>query len=235
MRGANKPGPDHKIDKHPKRQEIRNAIIKGVPFPRIKEKYGISLAGLQRYVKSHLSEEIAKALIDRDKLDQEYVVKQIQDVLDRLWKYATAVDAELADPSDPDKYFLGPRAGEVEVIYLYKDPKDKTETPPRKGKAKLQDLLNRISKNGYHAAVTDVKYADPRELHIKNANAITKATDSLARLLGLVKEIKINVTRTEEWTIIKQTIIEATKESPEVRGQIVAALKRISDGVTHST
>lgn len=226
-----KTGPIPTIDRHPKREQIRTALINGTPRQEIKRKYGIPIATQQRYLKDHLAEEYARAMIKRDNMDQELVFDLVKENLDDLRIFAAALREELRDPEDPEKYFLGPRAGEVEVLYLYKDPKDKSDTPPSKGKASLQDLLNKIGKNGYNAAATDVKYADPRELHIKNTNALTKAIDSLARILGMVKEIKINVVQTEEWTIIKQAVIQATKEAPEVKRKIVESLKRVDPGL----
>ena len=74
----------------------------------------------------------------------------------------------LTDPTDTNRLYLGPRAEDVEVVYLIGDG-DKKE----RRKAKLSELLQRVE-TGLSISVvwSETKYADPRELLIKASSAL---------------------------------------------------------------
>jgi DNA repair exonuclease SbcCD ATPase subunit len=67
-------------------------------------------------------------------------------------------------------------------------------------------------------------------LAIKAIAEIRKGLEFLAKIQGMIQEVNINVTQIEQWTTIKQIILDTTKDYPEVREKIVDGLaKTISD------
>lgn len=208
-----------KVEAHPKKDQIIAALLKATPAKQISAKYKISTASLYRYRADKLTEKLAEELKKTDEHDQNYIISQFDKLIARSWKYADAVDEELKDPDDPDKYFLGPQAGDIEVVYF-------TKTGKRK-KANLQTLLRRAEKGEDVVTAAAYKIADPRMLHIRNQEALTKSIVALGKLTGNIQSIEVNVTHTEEWSIIKQVIIQATATHPEIRENIIAELKQV--------
>ena len=210
------------IDRHPKKKAIISELLKGISGEKVAKKYGVTKTTIYRYRAAKLSEKLAEELVKKDATDQNHILNQLEQLISRSWKYAEAVDDELRDPTNPDKYYLGPRAHDVEVVYFTKGGKIQK-------KAKLQVLLNRIEKKGINVSSTEIKITDPRMLHIRNTEALTKSLTAIGKIVGLVKEIHIDVTNTEEWSTIKQGILQATAKYPEVREEIIANLKQIDN------
>lgn len=210
------------IQDHPDRKKIEAAIIKQVPYRDIAAQYGMSIAAISRYVRGAFAPKVAKELLKQDEKDQQWIVKELTEILESSKQLQRAVIDELRDPTDKSKFYIGPRAYDVDVVYRTKSGIQK--------KAKLQTLLDRINKNDMLITDAETKIADPRIMHIRNSEALVKEIESIAKILGKVKDITINVTQTEEWTIIKQVIVQATQNAPEVRNQIVDALERIDSG-----
>lgn len=208
------------IDIHPNKKKIDAALCKQVPYRTIASQYGISVTAICRYVKTKFAPIIAQELAKKDEAGQAFIVKELDRIRERMWKYAEAVDEELRDPKDPEKYFLGPQARDIEVVYLTKTG--------QKRKATLQVLLHRVEKVATVLS-TEYKIADPRVMHIRNAEALTKSLVALGKIVGHIQDITVNVTQTQEWTIIKQVIVQSTKDHPEVREKIVAGLKEFED------
>ena len=207
------------VDTHPKKDQIIAELLKATPAAQIAAKYKVSRSAIYRYRAEKLTEKLAEELKKKDEHDQNYIIKQLDALIERSWKYADAVDEELRDPDDRSKYFLGPQARDIEVVYL-------TKTGKRR-KATLQKLLRRAEKAEGVVTAVEYKIADPRVLHIRNQEALTKSIVALGKLTGNIQSIEVNVTHTEEWSIIKQIIIQATATHPEIRENIIAELKQV--------
>jgi len=82
----------------------------------------------------------------------------------RLGMAQDAVHELLEDPKRADRYYLGPRSDEVEIVYL--DFADRNQYgEPRRKRDTLQALLQRIEAPATVGAVkVHEKYADPRKL-----------------------------------------------------------------------
>lgn len=99
------------------------------------------------------------------------ILKAIQAELERIHKLVNACDDYLIDPEDPAKYYVGPRAHDVDIVYMEYD-KEKKRTSRTRRKANMQEILHRIDSDGeYVIQNITSKFSDPRDLLLK---AITK-------------------------------------------------------------
>jgi hypothetical protein len=171
------------IEDHPKKKQIVKAIVQGRGKRSISVEFGISEGSVQRY-KEKIADKVDKHDKLRDLSTADQVVEMSKDVMDKLQKMLTACDEELTHPNDPLKYFLGPRADEIEVYYY-----EEVETESGvKQIPRTEDLHVLLDKAGIGPTVSRVKMkrADTRDLLVKASMAIQKQLDSIANIMGLV-------------------------------------------------
>lgn len=222
------------IENHPKRDEIIAAFVSGESRRSIANRFGISLACVQRYagggMKSSPFEAVAVARAEkmreatraRGEVEDMSIKQTIAYVLDRMRRLYDACDEYLRDPNAPSKYDLMPRAWEYEVVYRENEPDtDRMVTK----KATLQWLLERIDAQGYQPWEVRMKSTDPRHLVIGTANAIAKQLELLAKLEGTIQEkVEVNVQVSQTWVEVKSVILKATEGHPDVRDRILTEI-----------
>lgn len=210
----------HTIDRHPKRAQIIRALIRGVTYKTVAAKYGVSIASLQRYMSDQLLPRAAQQALVTSEVTGRTVLKQTQDVMERLHKMYDACDAWLRDPGDPAKYAIGPRAEEVGIVYRGKDG--------ALHRTHLSTLLEEVrGKGGPRAVSIQMSMADPRRLILDTADTIGRQLDRIGRILGLIKDIHIHITQIDEWPAIQALVINLAGQDPKRREQIGRALDKI--------
>lgn len=206
---------------HPKREELDKDVFSDLPVKVIAEKYGATVAAVKKY-QSLLNQKTGMAMTERSLEKGEYVLDNIENVMNRLRAMLDACDEWLRDPDEPHKYNLGPRSFEVEVVYEEESKKPTKESSTVRRKALLSDLLKQTNKD-----VVEIRYkhADPRQI-------LTTVADSVERQLRLLSQIQGKIkSDTEEVTTlvlvkIQQTVINELKDHPQLR-------KRIADAFTN--
>lgn len=144
--------------------------------------------------------------------------------MDRMRKLYDACDDYLKDPANPDRYELGPRAWEIDIVYRTVEPDtDKMITR----KESLDTLLLKLDEHGYQPWEVRMKHADPRKLIVETAGAITRQLELMAKIEGSIQDTVVNVTLDQKFLVLKQIIMDATKEAPQVRLKIAEALEKI--------
>ena len=211
------------VDQHPAKQQIIRALVRGDTYRAITEHYGISRAALTRYLNTHLVQRAAKARAQMELDDGANVLEILKVTMARMQKLYDACDEYLTDPWNPERYDLGPRAGDVTVIY--RGPGDDAAVGLRK--ARLSELLTLLEDEGLRVIHTEWRHADPRELVIKTANAIGRKLELAAKLLGVLvpgEEKAVRVTINQVWIDMRAIIMKATEGYPEVRERIAQGL-----------
>ena len=211
-----------KIDTHPKKQEIIRDISRGLTYKTIGEKYGISDAAICRYVKKEIIPAAALSMAEK-KIDGETVLSELDLLIRQMRKTLNACDEALADPANPEKYYIGPKAKDIEVTFI-----DRTEPQrPFTRKERLQELLDKNLPK--HSIVQELKshQVDPSIILVKTAEALTKQLNLLARIQGQIKDVTINIAESRVWYDLKMVIIETTKDFPEVQKKIVDGIRSL--------
>jgi len=186
------------------------------------ERYGITKASLSRFMTSRLLPRAAKEKAERELRDGKGVLDEINRIMVRVNKMFDACDEYLSDPNREGKYWLGPRAEEVEIVYL-----DDSENGGVMKRDKLDVIL--ANKGKGRAVSVHYRHADPRKLILDTAKVLTIQLELLARISGEIKDVTINIINTPVWIRLQQIILDATKDKPEVRKKIADALHIIEE------
>jgi len=207
------------IENHPDKQKIIRDLIHQKPLRDIAQKYKVSKSTVNRYLHDKLVEKAATVESQQKKRDGDYILRILDTVLERMQMLYDACHEYLLDPEDPQKYYLGPHAHELYVIYYEGE---------QKKKIRLDLLLEDKGKSmeGYEVA----HIADPRVLIIKTSESIARQLELLSEIYGLiVKQVTIN--NVEHWTDVKALILRETARYPQVQEKIVEGLKKILGGL----
>jgi hypothetical protein len=219
------------IEEHEDKQLILQDIIDGKKLREISEKYKVSISSIHRYAQKQLAEQAAEA----------YTVKRLEQgdfTLDRLGNYLAkgeklldACTDYLKDPLDPDKFYLGPRAHEIEVIYYVEYEGENGQPIREKHKDTLQNLLAEIAGNDLVVEKVQYKHTDPRSLLVSVSNSLSKQLALVANINGQIESNVINInvlTLIEGFT---KTIMTELAEHPELREKIGNKIRTITEGV----
>jgi hypothetical protein len=207
---------------HPKREELDRDVLSDRPIKFLADKYGATTSAIKKY-QSLLNQKTGMAMTERSLEQGEYVLDNIESVMNRLRSMLDACDEWLRDPDEPHKYNLNPRSFEVEVIYEEESKKPTKESKTVRRKALLSELLRQSGKD---AVEIRYKHADPRQI-------LTTVADSVERQLRLLSQIQGKIkTNTDEVTTlvlvkIQQTVINELKEHPQLRKKIADAFDRL--------
>jgi len=108
--------------------------------------------------------------------------------VERLGKAQDAADEWLTDPEQPEKYYLGSRAAEVDVVYL--DFQDRTNSgEPRRKRESLQTLLQRIEAPATVSVVQiRERFSDPRDYLLKSSEQLRGELTLFMQSLALMEE-----------------------------------------------
>lgn len=218
-------GPRYNVDTHPKRRQAIRDLSEGVSRRTVAKRYGLSRGAIDAFFNRYLAPHAADVMEARGKDAGEAMLAEIEHVMGRMRMLYDACHEYLLDPKDCTRYELGPRGTDIEVVCETTQGDGKK---PLRESVKLQTILNRLERNGVSVVDVRTKHADPRELIVKTADALTRQLEVVAKVMGLVKESTITIMRIEEWTDIKTLIVDATKDSPEVRQRIIDGLARVT-------
>lgn len=214
-------GRKFEVDIHPQRTQIVKALIKGEPYSKIVERFGTSKASLSRFLNQHLLPSMAKEEARREFKDVETLLAEVNTVMERVRKMYDACDEYLQDPTDPSRYYLGPRAEEVQVVYIRQEGEHTFKL-----KDNLYNLLERALQENQKLIHVQWKHADPRKLLLDTAQTLNRQLELLAKLRGMIKDIQINIQNMPVWIQLKQLILDATNNHPDVRKSIADAFNR---------
>lgn len=215
------------IDKHPQKEKIIKAVIKGVPFSEITERYGIPKSTMCDYMRDKLIPKIAKHEAERDMKDSKFVLSEIASIMSKMKKMYDACDEYLTDPDNPDKYSLLPRAWEMDVKYLdYRNVPEDNPKPVQKSMT-LQALIDEM--RGQQKELVEIKYKhhDPRKVITETATVLTKQLELLARIQGSIKDVSINIINSPIWVDIQNALLQVTNKFPEIREEMAKELIKL--------
>jgi transposase-like protein len=209
--------------------QLRNDLAANLKASAIAEKYGVSDRAVYKRI-SQLQQTTASAVVapaesQRHVRQQLDVMEQLALNLKRANKLMDACDEWLQDPTNQDKYDIGPRSEEVEVSYRVEvEAGDKLIVQKRK--KKLSELMGLLegeadAEGGRIIAVDrgEYKHADPRELILKTQQE-TRQTAAL--VIDAMQKVA-DARALEQWR--SAVIEEIGEESPEVARRIVQRLR----------
>jgi len=224
---------------HPEREAIEKALAAGETFRGIARRFAASADAIGRHNAEHMPAVLARAKEARaqahaaalgDQVTRQDAHEQAHalDVMTELERCFTRVNmlfdachAWLLDPDDASRYYLGPRADDVKVVYWGRDRNGQAVTK----KAPLSEVLARVEDAGVRVERWETKCADPRELALKVAAQLKGQTELLAKLMGdLQQEGTVNIAVHPEWVKVRATLISALAPFPAARVAVAESL-----------
>lgn len=210
--------------------ELRACVEQGKKPVEIATLFKCSQAAVSQRLKQLNLTTISAAVAP---VESQRFVKQAIDVLGQLQQnlcranlLQDACDAWLRDPNDLERYDIGPRAGDVDVIYVV-EVTTATGFQIQKRKKSLEVLLacledGRDADGARFSGVEKVEYkhADPRELILKTHQETRASVALFADLIQKLTDAQVMA------DFRKIAIEEIGKESPDCARRIAERLQR---------
>lgn len=221
-----KRGPKCKIEEHPQRDLIDKAIIEGETQQAIGKRFGVQQSAVSKYVWNQFAAHKAKADLQREVSHGEFVLRHMMRMLETLEKMRQSLVEYLSDPDDPSRFYLGPRATEIEVVY---DAPRANEAGVYRERTKLQTLLEEVRDGHpeFEMVEINVKTADARKLMLDVVNSTARQLQ-----LWIDTEVASSHVKTEEAVraILDEFIpilLEEADEKPELRPTVTRLLRKV--------
>jgi hypothetical protein len=215
---------------HPKRAEIEGGIVAGESARALGTLWHVSRMAIARHADAHLADTLVRAAqtVAAVQVDQQQdaldVMAELRRCFERTNLVMDACDRWLRDPEDPSRYDVGPRAGDVMVIYLEHGADGKEH----QRKAPLDALLARLGEGGLQPVGYEVKHADPRELVLKAVAQLRPSIELLGELVGeLDARGTVNVVVSPEWQQVRSELLAALADYPDARAAVAARLRAL--------
>lgn len=152
-------------------------------------------------------------------------MEQLNRSLGRVNLLMDACDDWLRDPENPERYDLGPRSGEVDVIYEVEVTRgDRLVVEKRKKKfSELCAYLEGTDDDGARfvgVVKGEYKHADPRELILKTANEVRQTMSTAADIARMLADARA-------MQALRESVIEEVRRvAPESAARIAEAVRR---------
>lgn len=220
-----------KVCRHPDSELINSALIGGMAVAKVAEKFtGLSSTGVHRHVVSHVPQMAATALAKTDDNRGTRIVEEVEIVLKRIRKMSDACDEYLQDPEDPEKYYLGPRADEVDVVYetweAVTSLKGETSAKRNRTIKPLSGWLDELAGLGGNSIEVRQRYADPRRLLLDAAAGLHDYIDIVSRISDQMREAVADAAASREWAEVRAIIMRVLDDYPEAKKALQKELAR---------
>jgi hypothetical protein len=129
------------------------------------------------YLKDKLAASAAKVLAKEGDKNGKGLLDRVEAIMTRMQKLYDACDEYLQDPENGEKYYLGPRAHELRVVY--EEPSGKKTV---RKKATLDHLIKTLKAKGKTPLEVSSRYADPRKLIIDTASVLSKQLELIGKI-----------------------------------------------------
>jgi hypothetical protein len=214
---------------HGARHQIDRLIAGGRFSDRIiSNRFVVSKQAVQRHRVNHVPKYLARMVRARDLVDKEKVLGEIEDMVHEVRMVFDACHEYLLDPKDPTRYFLGPRAEEIEVVYLEREKSKNGKERVTRKRARLSALLDKTRAEVDHSRY---RIADPRKLILEASERLEHIVETIADISGFIPRNPEPQTTINMQVVyqLMPNIITALKAFPEALAAIMAELEKAKD------
>jgi len=216
------------VELHPKKDEIEIRLAQGDTIVSISKAFGISRDALVRHKETRLPQKLAKVMQERDITNADELFQIILKTVRKMEKMSESCDLYLQDPINPDYYYMGPRAHEIQVVWEEEILQQNGKTFYKKHRDSLQDI---IDNHFYGEKIVSMKstHTDPRVLLIKSAEVLTSQLNTLVQAWRSVDQGSSAFIGTEAWNNAVEIILRVTEPYPDLRREMAIELSKLSD------
>jgi hypothetical protein len=209
-------------------EQLRADLAHGLKQREIAAKYGASEPAVSKRVNrlklSTTNQAMVPAEAQRLVRHQIDAVGQLTKSLHRVNLLMDACDDWLRDANDPERYDIGPRAGDLDVTYEVEVRTDAGFRTLKRKKtfAELASDLEGADSDGARFIRVDkgeYKRADPRELILKTAQEARQTVTAAADLAKMLSDAQLM----QEWRRVVLDAIE--RAAPDIRDAIEGEIR----------
>lgn len=219
---------------HPRHDEIDQDLISGMSGSKVAKKYGVSHAVVTRYTRWRLAEAVAEANRKRRQDHGETVLTYMQRMLDTLEKMRSSLVEYLTDPDDDTKFYVGPRAEEIEVVY---DAPRRNNAGVYREKRKLSTLLEELrdAHPEYEFVEVNIKTTDARKLLLDTVNATTRQLELWVNAEHRAQEVAVNDAVRGLMERLLPLLAQASEKNPEMRAHVAELVRSVRANIVLGT
>jgi hypothetical protein len=196
-------------------------------------KFGVSMSSVRRHRIDHLPKYLAHSAKARELVDKEKILGEIEDMVHDVRMLFDSCREYLLDPNDPTRFHLGPRAEEVDVVYLVEQEGANGRIKTHRETALLSELLQ---KAGVPAVLTRWHTADPRRLILEAAGRLEGILETIASISGFIPRQGEQSPQTQiNLQVVYQlmpNIVTALRAYPEAMAAVLAELEKAREAPT---
>ena len=220
-----------KVCRHPDSELINSALVGGMPGAKVAARFtGLSSAGVHRHAVKHVPGLAAGALAKSEDNRGARIVEEVEIVLKRIRKMSDACDEYLQDPENPEKYYLGPRADEVDVVYetweAFTSLKGETSAKRTRTIKPLSEWLDELAGLGGNSIEVRQRYADPRRLLLDAAAGLHSYIDVVSRISDQMREAVADAAASREWAQVRAIIMRVLDDYPDAKEALMKELAK---------
>jgi len=209
-------GRPFQVDTHPDREKIiRDIVNRRGSFGTIAKRYGLKPRHITGYVRSVFEKNAPKLASGTTLQTAEGIMAKLQESVDQLTMLSKAADQFLRDPDDPTKYTMDAQASDIDVVYTHDeevdDGKGGTKIIKSRRRATLSELVRIHVPTGFQIMV---KRDDPRRIFIELHRAIGEELDRFAKLIGAIKDTKVEISKTVVFNLFWSDVSKALQNVP---------------------
>lgn len=204
------PALNEPLERHPQRDEILKALLENrMTVTAISRKYKIDDNALHRYLRKGFAELMLQEQKRRAANTVDGILSAIAEEMGGLKKLREACEREMQDPDDPTRFTTALNAMDVEVTFI--DPADPS------GKTRRKAQLSEIIKGQAWLKPFSISWRreDTRKLYVDISRAVDVHLEHLSKVLGLMKEVRINITRHEGVLIVVGELMDLLAKAAE--------------------
>lgn len=197
---------------HAQAAEINKLLVANRSFRVIASQFSLTQAAVGRHSINCVGEMLDKAReaqVLQNAIDTE---NEASGLFSRIKMQIEMAHDWLADPNDPAKYTLAPRADNVSVVYYDATDKDSNGKPKRKH-GDLQELLFGLDKAGYDVDRVKLPKVNYSGLMLDAMKEAVKFLDLIASLRG--EKIKDKKNPLDKEDLVAKVMIAQNCERPE--------------------
>lgn len=222
------------LERHPKSAAIiRDIVNRRGTYPVIGRRHGISVTQITLWVQRSLAVYVQETAKRKSMRTVEGLLAKLESITEKVDQDIAAFHDYLADPDDPSKLWMGLQAEEIIAHYETEkevpDGKGGLRTVTTRRKSQMSELIQRQADQGRHVFDITVKRDDTRRLYHDAMRLALEVIDRVAKLQGMMKDVHINVNRTEVYLGVIAEVRKAVQGVPGAVEAISAYIEKNAD------
>lgn len=203
---------------------IEKDIIAGISLRQLGLKYNCSDSSLSRYKNKYMVQKCSVSQTERNLREGEELLNLLQSHIGNVVKLSNACLAQLQDPDDPEKLFLGARGTEITVSYMQTTASGTQIKAKQNLQVMIDRLINRMD-TGTVITKIEINTTDRAHTLIAAANALNKHIRLFGDLCGQLGNTTINITNQPLFVAFTKEVISLLAQYPGAREKLAESMR----------